>query len=535
MPGERILIVEDDPAVLDLCTRILLDGGYRVSRATTPGRSLEIAQLQRHDLVLTDLGAINLDGLNTVHDIKRLDPTVVGVAMTPRDSLDTGLNALRLGMDDLVIKPFSEEELRQVVSSALEKGRFQRENIRLKALIPLYELSKAFMGTTQLDALLTEIVEVSSKESGSDRASLMLWDEDLQAMTIRAAIGLPEDVVRSTVVKLGEGISGRVAQDRQALVLDSTSPSDADLRGLMKLDQISSAICVPLTVRDELVGVLSLSKMGENESPFTAGSLELASVLAGQAAIAIKNARLFEQIQNAYEELKRLDELKSEFINLASHELRTPLAILLGYAYLLEEQATESTRQYARAIIESAMRLKQLITDMLNLRHLEEGEMDLDLKRVDMADVVQAVLDDLGFLANEKGQSLAVDLPSDLPQLRADEGKLHLILANLVSNAIKFTPQKGAIYIAASDGQDELTVSVKDSGPGIDPAEFHRLFDRFYQVGGSLRREYPGLGLGLSIAKELVQLHNGELWVESELGKGSTFFFTISRHLTPPS
>jgi signal transduction histidine kinase len=400
-------------------------------------------------------------------------------------------------------------------------------------LIPLYELSKAFMGMTNLQQLLVEIVEVSCRETGADRASLMLFDEGTQSLTIQAAIGLPEEVVATTRIKLGEGIAGRVAEQREALVLDSTSPPGGELRKLMKQDQISSAVCVPLTVRQELIGVLNLSKLGSNDSLFTAGSLELASVLASQAAIAIKNARLFEETQQAYEDLKKLDELKSEFINVASHELRTPLAILLGYAHLLDEQAADANKKYTEAIIQSATRLKNLVTDMLNLRYLEAGEMELELQPVQVAGTVQAVAQDLGFQVDEKEQSLILSIPEDIPSIWADEGKLHLILSNLLSNAIKFTPRGGSIEIGATVTEDQLGMSVKDTGVGIATEEFRRLFDRFYQVGDSLRREHPGVGLGLSIVKELVELHEGQVWVESEVGKGSTFSFTISRHLRP--
>ncbi|MCJ7620209.1 MAG: GAF domain-containing sensor histidine kinase, partial [Anaerolineae bacterium] len=288
-------------------------------------------------------------------------------------------------------------------------------------------------------------------------------------------------------------------------------------------------------VRDDLIGVLNLSKLGHNTPPFTAGSLELASVLAGQAAIAIKNARLFEEAQRAYTELKKLDELKSEFINVASHELRTPLAVLLGYASLLDEQATGTTKVYTQAVIQGAVRLNKLVTDMLNLRYLDAGEMKLELQPVQVSALVQAVVQELGFLAEDKGQSLTLDVPEGTSSICADASKLHLVLSNLVSNAIKFTPQGGKIEIAARMDEDELTMSVRDTGIGIVAEELDRLFDRFYQVGESLRREYPGLGLGLSIVKELVALHQGKAWVESEVGKGSTFFFTVSRRLTPSS
>jgi signal transduction histidine kinase len=535
MASERILIADGDASMLESCTRMLEQAGYQVTGATNGRQATEVAKREGFDLILADLTMDREEGLGAVRSLKELDPAIVAVAMTGQSTIEAALDALHTGVDDLLVKPFQADELQDVVSSALRKGRNRRENTRLRALIPLYELSKAFMGMTNLQELLVEIVDVSCRETGADRASLMLLNEDTQTLTIQAAIGLPEEVITTTRIGLGEGIAGLVGQRREPLVLDSGSPPSDELRKLMKQDRISSAVCVPLTVREELIGVLNLSKLGSNATPFTAGSLELTSVLAGQAAIAIKNARLFEETEQAYKELKKLDELKSEFINVASHELRTPLAILLGYAHLLDEQATGTTSRYTQAIIHSAMRLKNLVTDMLNLRYLEAGEMELELEPVQVGGVARAVAQDLGFLAEEKGQSLTLHIPEDMPSIWADEGKLHLILSNLVSNAVKFTPQEGNVELVAGVTEDYLTVSVKDTGVGIAEEEFKSLFDRFYQVGSSLRREHPGLGLGLSIVKELVELHRGKVWVESEIGKGSTFSFTISRHLVSDS
>jgi signal transduction histidine kinase len=533
MTGEHILVIESDANTLKFCTGALGQAGYQVTGAASGPQATEIASRERFDLVLTDLTGTREDTLDTVRAIKAIDPAIVSVAVSGQDGIEATLGLLWTAVDGVLLKPFSAGDLQEVVSSTLQNGQAQRENIRLRALIPLYELSKAFMGVTNLQELLLEIVDVSCRETGADRASLMLFNEDTQALTIQAAIGLPEEVIRTTRIGLGEGIAGLVAKRREPLVLDSSAPASSELRRLMKQDQISSAVCVPLTVRKELIGVLNLSKLGKNHAPFTAGSLELASVLAGQAATAIKNARLFEETQQAYEELKILDELKSEFINVASHELRTPLAILLGYAYLLDEQATDAAKRYTQSIIHSALRLKKLVTDLVNLRYLEAGEMELELQPLRVADLAEAVFQDLGFLAEEKGQSLTSSIPREMPDVWADEGKLHLIISNLVSNAIKFTPQGGSIEVAAGLTEDELTISVRDTGVGINTEEFKRLFDRFYQVGSSLRREHPGLGLGLSIVKELVELHQGRVWVESQIGEGSTFHFTISRHLVP--
>jgi signal transduction histidine kinase/CheY-like chemotaxis protein len=533
MAGERILIVDDEQDVLDLCTKILQLGGYQTKGVVSGHKAIEAARQEEFDLVLADINMPDLDGLETMQAIRGIEPDMVGVIMTGYGTMETAIKALRLGMEDFIVKPFSPDQLSEVVTSALEKGRLQRENVRLRALIPLYELSRAFMTVTNLQGLLDQIVEVSRQETGADRASLMLLSEDGETLTIQAAIGLPQEVVKGTTIKLGEGISGRVAQRKEPLVLDSRMSLSGDLQKLMKHDEVSSAICIPLTVRDELVGVLNLSKLNGDVTPFTESDVELTSVLAGQAAIAIKNAHLFAEIQQAYRELKKLDELKSEFINIAAHELRTPLAIMLGYAALLQERADETTERYLQMIMHNAMRLKKLVADMLNLRYLEAGEMELQLQELHLSEVADLVVEDLGFLAEEKEQELIVEIPQDLPPIWADQAKLHLILSNLVSNAIKFTPKGGLVKVEAVMEEEELKVAVKDTGIGIPAEEYDRIFDRFYQVGDSLRRQHRGLGLGLSIVKGLVELHQGRIWVESRMEEGSTFYFTMSKHLGP--
>ena len=263
MAEERILVVDDDPGVVEFCTRILRLAGYQVKGTMSGLEAVEVVRRERFELVLTDLRMSGMDGLEAVRAIREIDPSIIAVTMTGHGSMEMAVQALRMGMDDFVIKPFTPDDLKEVIASALAKERMLRDNVRLRALIPLYELSKAFMSMTNLQELLQEIVQVSCQETGADRASLMLLSEDGETLTIQAAIGLSEEVVKSTATKLGEGIAGRVALQGEPLVLGGRSPPSEEFEKLMKLDQISSAICIPLTVRNELIGVLNLSKLGK--------------------------------------------------------------------------------------------------------------------------------------------------------------------------------------------------------------------------------------------------------------------------------
>ncbi len=289
-----------------------------------------------------------------------------------------------------------------------------------------------------------------------------------------------------------------------------------------------SLVISPLLVKQRAIGVLVLAKVAQGDL-FAPSDAELLSVLSGQAAIAIENARLFEEIQHAYQGLQKLDHMKSEFINIAAHELRTPLGILLGYATILQEKAEGEVQEQLEIIVRNAMRLRSLIDDMLNLSHLEMGKPQIKLERIALRHIIDESVRDLSPLAESKGQNIEIKLPQDLPPIAADRQKLGLILANLLSNAVKFTPEGGRITVEAKSNEHEIWVSVSDTGIGIPPGEHEMIFERFYQVGDSLTRKQGGIGLGLAIAKGIVELCGGRIWVESQVGRGSTFTFSILR------
>jgi len=525
MPKERILVADDDPDVLEVCRRILTNEGYEVTGVPDGPEAVEAARASSYDLLLTDIMMPSLGGLETAQAIKEFDPDIVCVVMTGYGTMETAIKALRLGFDEFIVKPFGPQELVAAVSKALEKVRLERENLRLQTLIPLFELNQKFMTTMHLDDLLEQVVLVAQETTGTDRAAFWLSDEQ-RGLEIRHLTGWDDAKV---LEREGRRLARQVVESRQQLVVQSRADQGEKIASFMEQTGIHAFVLTPLIVKGRTIGALlcAHSTAPERGKAFSLGDIELLSVLGGQAAIAVENARLFEAIEQAYEELKQLDHLKSEFINIAAHELRTPLAILLGHADLLAEEATGPTKERLEIIVRNAMRLRELINDMLNLRYLETGEARLQIQELDIQDVITSAVQDLHPLAKDKGQEIALSIPPDLPPVQSDRQKLYIILSNLLSNAIKFTPPGGRIGITVQVLDDELEISVSDTGIGIPPKELNRIFDRFYQVEDSLTREHEGLGLGLSIAKGLVELCGGRIWAESEVGKGSTFTFTI--------
>jgi signal transduction histidine kinase/DNA-binding response OmpR family regulator len=531
VPKERILIADDEPAVLDLCQRILNADGYEVESVGDGWMAIEKAKEKHFDLLLIDIKMPGLSGLETAQAIKEFDPDMVCVTMTGHGSMDTAIQALKLGIDEFVVKPFTPDELGIAISRGLEKERLRRENVRLKALIPLFELSKVFMSTVDLDELLHKVVQVACQETRSDRAALLLWDEQRRILLTKASVGFPLEGPSFGETEEGWKIATSVMGNGEQFVLQDRSGPFAVF--IEKIG-VHSLVISPLLVKNRAIGVLVLAKVAQGDF-FAPGDVELLSVLSGQAAIAIENARLFEEIQQAYQELQKLDHMKSEFINIAAHELRTPLAILLGYATLLQEETEGGDQKQLEIIVRNAMRLRALVDSMLNLRHLEIGKPQVKLEQIILRHAIDEAVKDLSPLADSKRQSIAIKLPEGFPTITADRQKLGLILINLLSNAVKFTPEGGRIAIEAKWNEHEVLVSVSDTGIGIPPGEHERIFERFYQVGDSLTRKHGGIGLGLSIVKGIVELCGGRIWVESKVGRGSTFTFTIPQQSTHES
>lgn len=525
MPGERVLVVDDEIDVLDLCERVLETEGYHVTRAKDGWEALNKARQQSFDLLLTDIKMPGLGGLELTRALKEGNSNLVCVTMTGFSTMNLAIEALRLGIDEFIVKPFTPDELVSAVSKALAKVRLQRENIRLRVLIPLFELSKTFLGTMDEDRIAQEVIRIAQEETHSAGACLVLLDPEHGWVTVYKAIGLFEHFPVITF-SLEESLPGFIIQRQEQVAITRPEELDAPIAAHLREAGIGPLIGNPLRAREQFLGALIVAKEA-GANAYAPSDAELLSILSGQAGVALTNARLFAEVQHAYEELKQVDHMKKEFINIAAHELRTPLAILMGYASILAEETTGETRQRLEIVIRNAVRLRSLIDDMLNLRYLESGEIAFHPESFHVRDILEEVLTDLGPLAREKPLELVVDIPGDLPQVVSDRQKAQVVLANLLSNAIKFTPAGGKVTLRARTQNAELQVEVEDTGIGIPAEALPHIFDPFYQAEDSLTREHGGIGLGLTIAQEMIRRCGGVIGVESSPGKGSRFFFTL--------
>jgi signal transduction histidine kinase len=270
---------------------------------------------------------------------------------------------------------------------------------------------------------------------------------------------------------------------------------------------------------------------------FPPEEVNLLQTFATQSVLAIQNARLFREIEDKSRQIEAANRHKSEFLANMSHELRTPLNAIIGFSEVLQErlfgELNEKQAEYTQDILTSGQHLLSLINEILDLSKVEAGRMELELATFDLPLAIDNARTFVRERATKHGITLDVDVDERLGDYVGDERKIKQILLNLLSNAVKFTPEGGRIGIHASKTNGTVEISVSDTGIGIPPDDQTTIFEEFRQVGGDYAQKKEGTGLGLTLAKKFVELHGGKIWVESEVGKGSTFTFTLPEKPLP--
>jgi signal transduction histidine kinase len=356
----------------------------------------------------------------------------------------------------------------------------------------------------------------------------MLLDERTGELIFAAATGSKREELAHIRVPLDNSIAGTIVREGKPLVVGDVSKDPRHFQQAAKSIGFTtrSILGVPMSIKDRPIGVLeALNKKGDVD--FSEEDIQVLMTFANQAAVAIENARLVAELRRAYQKLNDLDRRKSDFIAIASHELRTPLNLILGYAAMLREDAGGAAAAQLEGVLKGAQQLRSLIDDMINLQYVDTGEAALSVKSFRVVELIQSVVDANRDLAQAKGQTVRVDVPDASLLVTADWDKSRLALNNLVNNAIKFTPRQGRIEITGRMVNNEVQLCVADNGIGIPRKDIQRIFERFYQVEPHIARRHGGLGLGLAIAKGMIELHGGRISCESVEGKGSQFIVTL--------
>ena len=396
----------------------------------------------------------------------------------------------------------------------------------------LVEINQQISATLDLPELLQSIVNAASELSDSEQASIAQFFPEDQTLRFVAAKWMDPEVMVNTRIPLDGSISGRAYQQKRAVIVHNAQEETF----YSKVDEASgfqtrSVLSVPLMMRGEAKGVLSaLNKNGGRQ--YDVQDIIVLETLASQAAIALDNARLLRESREAYHRLAELDEMKNNFVAISSHELRIPLGLILGHASYLKESLEGESRDQVAIIERSAMRLKDIVEDLSVVEDIKGDTDELRSNYSDLSSLLSKIISEYGSEAQEKGLTLIPKLPGEPVWIFGEEDKLSIAFKHLVRNAIAFTNKGGKVELRLRKNNSLAQVYVSDTGIGIPAKDVQQIFGRFYQVEEHMTRKHGGMGLGLTVAKALIELHKGQIGVESVEGKGTRF--EVQLPLTKP-
>jgi len=472
------------------------------------------------------------------------------------DNLRTTLAVPILKGDDLLgvltiyhldeVRPFTDKQI-ALVETFSDQAAIAIENVRLLdelrhrtdelgrsvgELRALGEVSQAVNSTLDLETVLSTIVAKAVQLSGTEAGAIYGHDEQAREFRLRATYGMDQgliDALTQRHIGLDDpNVAPVFARREPVQVADLREEAASDLNEITLRAGFRARMVAPLLRGENIFGLLVVRRRTPGE--FAKNTVDLITTFAAQSALAIQNARLFHEIEDKSRQLAEASQHKSQFLANMSHELRTPLNAILGYTELMADGAYGEPSDRMMGILKrleaNGRHLLGLINDVLDLSKIEAGQLVLELSDYCIQDIAQTVRSTLEPLAADKRLGFKVEVAPQLPSGHGDGRRLTQVLINLVGNAIKFT-DAGEVAIKAEANNGSFHVSVRDTGPGISSADQARLFQEFQQADNAITKKKGGTGLGLAISKRIIEMHGGRIWVESQLGRGSTFAFTL--------
>jgi signal transduction histidine kinase len=439
------------------------------------------------------------------------------------------------------VEPFTDKQI-ELVTTFADQAVIAIENVRLfneltksvRELRALGEVGQAVSSSLDLETVLATIVSRATTLAGVTGGSMWEYDEQREEFHLRATHNLPAEIVdalRAMPIRKGEGTVGKLAVTGEPVVVRDARDEktyQSRVRAVLVKHGYRAILAVPLLRDKRLLGGLAVNR--DTPGDFAPEVVDLLKAFATQSALAIQNARLFREIEAKGRELETASRHKSEFLANMSHELRTPLNAILGFSELLSERLfgdiNAKQAEYLGDIQESGRHLLSLINDILDLAKIEAGRMELEPSDFPLPDAIANTMTLVRERAQRREVALVASIDPRLGRFRADERKLKQILLNLLTNAIKFTPDGGRVEVAARPHDGGVEIAVSDTGVGIAPEDQEAVFEEFRQVGAASRK-VEGTGLGLAITRKFVELHGGRIWVKSQPGQGSRFTFTL--------
>ncbi|MBU4149110.1 MAG: GAF domain-containing sensor histidine kinase [Candidatus Omnitrophica bacterium] len=445
-----------------------------------------------------------------------------------------------------------DEQAKIIIKTDLALNKVREElDKKITGLYTLHELGKKINSTLNINELFLLINKPLIQKLGFSKAIIMLKDSDSEPAVVKTFIGYSSADIERIQKEINKGNTANALFKKSGFVLvnrDMEKIENEDL--LIGIFKTESFLTVPIVAKDSTMGFILMGN-DSGYAKLTEGDVELLSVLASQIGTAIENAMLYTELYNSHQDLerrvrertaelaklnealKRLNKAKSNFVSAVSHELRTPLTSIKGYASILMAgklgQVSPAQKERLEKIDKHSNDLAHLINDLLDIARIESGRVQMAIKETSIKEVLDSVIDIITPQVKDKEISLKLSNKSKGNKVMADQGQMERVFLNLLSNAIKFTPEKGKINISVKDKDGFVEFGVEDSGMGIPRYDLEKVFEEFFRSDNAQNQGVKGTGLGLSLVKQIVEAHGGTIWVESELGKGAKFSFTVPK------
>ncbi|MFH1783371.1 MAG: ATP-binding protein [bacterium] len=468
-------------------------------------------------------------------------------------SLINSMNKVKQGALDVEISDKTQDEIGLLGQNFNDMVREIEEKHR--ELTILFEMSRTVTSTLQVSLILDMVMDIVVDKLEVASSSVFILEEDGH-LHIKSSRGLSAEFVQGDGFKVLSTFAQRSSDRGEMVVRNTFTDEDSKLKEVMHREGFKSLANIPLIISGKIMGLLNINS--KQEDVFSERRIKLLSVFSKQLAVALQNAQLYERTQQFTQELEekiniatgnlartndklsaaneRLEELsraKSEFVSIVSHELRSPLTSVSGFVDLMLDGETgkinKNQKEFLAIIKDNSRRLLDLIGDLLNLSKIETGTInDIRKEPVDIKKIIKQVCLSFQAQLENKGLSLKMDIEKDLlSKVSADANQIIQVMTNLLSNAVKYTPKGGTVSVSLGRIPGYIQVMVSDTGMGIAKDDLSHMFEKFYRTDNPKVRELSGTGLGLTITKSIVEKHEGKIWVESELGKGTEFFFTL--------
>jgi signal transduction histidine kinase/CheY-like chemotaxis protein len=556
--GGRILLAEDNDTIRKLLTRLLETDGYTVIAVDNGLDARKRLVEEKFDMVLSDILMPGIDGIELLKEVRNEFGDIPVILITGNQSLENAKEAIHWGAFDYITKPFTDiGDVLRAVSRAVSKSVLQKEkenlineldrknthlknvirdldrnNARLDLLVYdlecIINLSRLITSEIQVEDIIERMTEGIYEIFKISAWGVLMYDEEESFLKIYKASPVPDSINQNLLHMANKDfyLKSKIKIDPDHIKTIIKEKQVSTEKVAITQNQYQSAL---LKTGDKTHGIIFV--YADIKSEFTQSKNHTLSVIAGQLSIAIENAKLIKKLKHTNKELKELSDFKDEMVGIAAHDLRSPLSAMILSASLLKNYADkmneEEKKEALDGIVVKAKHMMSLLEQILDISVIESGNLILKKKKASIRGILEHHYNQVVPYARSKNIELECDLDGLEAEAEVDVDKMGEVIDNLLTNALKYTPSGGKVRLEAKYGESAVEVCVQDSGVGIKETEKEKLFKKFSRTSSKPTGGETSTGLGLAIAKKIVDLHEGKIWVESEYGKGSRFCFTI--------